>query len=71
MKSNPTRRGRTPGRNPTPDEIRALRESLGLSQTEAAEIAFSTLRSWQNWEAGAARMHPAIWMWFRHAVSVR
>ncbi len=51
---------------PKPGEIRRLRESFGLSQTQAAELVYSTLRSWQNWEGGQAGMHPAIWAWFRH-----
>jgi putative transcriptional regulator len=49
-------------------EIRQLRETYGLSQTQAAELVYSTLRSWQNWEAGEVGMHPAIWSWFRHQV---
>lgn len=64
-----SRRMDAPGSTPKPAEIRALRESLGLSQTAAAKIVYSTLRSWQNWEAGDAKMHPAIWAWFRHSVN--
>lgn len=65
--AHPTRSRRKLGRNPRPEEIRALRESYGLSQTAAAAMAYSTLRSWQNWEAGTVRMHPAIWMWWQSA----
>jgi hypothetical protein len=53
---------------PKPAVIRQLRESFGLSQTQAAELVYSTLRSWQNWEGGQVGMHPAIWAWFRHRV---
>jgi hypothetical protein len=53
---------------PKPAEIRRLRESFGLSQTQAAELVYSTLRSWQNWEGGQVGMHPAIWAWFRHRI---
>lgn len=61
---NRSRRGDAPGRNPDPAEIRAAREAAGLTQTQAAEIVWGNLRSWQNWEAGATRMHPAIfWAW--------
>jgi hypothetical protein len=49
-------------------DIRQLRETYGLSQTQAAELVYSTLRSWQNWEADEVGMHPAIWAWFRHRV---
>lgn len=59
-----------PARNPAPAEIRALRESLGLSQTAAAAVIHSTLRAWQGWEAaegepGHRRMHPGLWELFR------
>jgi DNA-binding transcriptional regulator YiaG len=62
---NRSRRKDAPGRNPTPDEIREARERANLSQTAAAALCYSTLRSWQNWEAGATRMHPAIWLYWR------
>lgn len=52
-------------RNPTPDEIRAARKAAGLTQTEAARLVFASLISWQKWEAGDRRMHPAFWELFR------
>ncbi|HSY46923.1 MAG TPA: hypothetical protein VK800_12795 [Steroidobacteraceae bacterium] len=54
--------------SPKEAAIRQLRETYGLSQTQAAELVYSTLRSWQNWESGQVGMHPAIWAWFRHRV---
>jgi len=54
---------------PRPTQIRELRETYGLSQTDAADVVYSALRSWQNWEAGEVRMHPAIWSWFKHVVT--
>ncbi len=36
----------------TPKQVRALRERLGLTQTQAAEKVGVTLRAWQSWEAG-------------------
>lgn len=54
-----------PGDHPKPDEIRSARESAGLSQSAAAELIYSTLRTWQDWEAGIARMHPGLWELFR------
>jgi len=51
--------------SPTPEEIRDLRKSLKLSQTAAAVVVHSTLRTWQDWEAGIARMHPGLWELFR------
>lgn len=51
--------------NPTPEEIRETRLSAGLTQTQAARLIHSTLRTWQDHEAGKARMHPASWSLFR------
>jgi putative transcriptional regulator len=50
---------------PTPDEIRTARERAGLTQTEAGLLVHSPLRSWQHWELGERRMHPAFWELFR------
>lgn len=66
---NRSRAGRA-GRNPTPAEIRQARESLGLTQTDAAEIIYGTLRGWQGWETAPGspehrRMHPGLWELFR------
>lgn len=49
---------------PTPDELRAARLEIGLSQTSAAALVHSALRSWQQWEAGDRRMHPGLWELF-------
>ncbi len=62
---NRSRRTISPAANPTPDEIRAARERAGLTQDEAAALVLSTLRSWQRYEYGERRMHPAIWELFR------
>ena len=66
MVSHPNRSKRNPipARNPAPAEISAAREAAGLSQTAAAELIHSTLRTWQDWEAGIARMHPGLWELF-------
>lgn len=47
--------------SPAPDKIRATRERAGITQTEAAELLHTSLRSFQQWEAGDRRMHPAFW----------
>ena len=67
MPNHPNRSRRTdaPGRNPEPEEIRTARRDAGLTQTEAAQLIHSTLRTWQDWEAGNARMHPGLWELFR------
>lgn len=38
-------------RAPTPEEIRAAREAVGLSQTAAAALIWKPIKTWQNWEA--------------------
>lgn len=66
--SNHPNRGRdksNPARNPTPDEIRELRESAGLNQTDAAALLYSSQRAWQEWEAGRRRMHPVFFLYFK------
>lgn len=51
--------------NPQPSEILEARHRAGLTQSEAAALIHSTLRTWQDWEAGIARMHPGLWELFR------
>lgn len=50
---------------PEPNEVRAAREAARLSQTAAADLVHSKLRTWQQWEAGDRRMHPGLWELFR------
>lgn len=65
MTNHPNRSPGHPGRNPSPDEVRAAREAAGLTQTQAAATIHGTLRAWQEWEAGNRRMHPGLWELFR------
>ena len=65
MPNHPNRGPKCPSSNPLPDEIRSAREAAGLSQSAAAALIHSTLRTWQDWEAGKARMHPGLWELFR------
>lgn len=65
MANHPNRSKNAAGRNPAPAEIIKARTDAGLTQTEAAELIYSTLRAWQNWECGARRMHPQLWESFR------
>lgn len=60
---NRSRRG-NPAANPQPDEIRAARQAAGITQTQAAALVHTTCRTWQQWEAGDRRMHPAFWELF-------
>ena len=50
---------------PDPAEIRTVREAYGLTQTAAGALVHTSCRSWQKWEAGDRRMHPAMWELFR------
>lgn len=49
---------------PTPSDIRAARAAASLTQSEAAALLHTSLRSYQQWEAGDRRMHPAMWELF-------
>lgn len=70
MPNHPNRvRGGSPSRNPAPEEIRAAREAAGLSQTAAGTLVHTTCRTWQQWEAGDRRMHPAFFELFSIKVS--
>lgn len=66
MANHPNRSKQKPSksRNPTPEEISGARESSGLTQEAAATLVHSKLRSWQQWEAGDRRMHPAFFELF-------
>jgi len=50
--------------SPSPEEIRSRRAAAGLTQTAAAALIHSSKRTWQDWEAGIARMHPGLWELF-------
>lgn len=52
-------------KGPSPAEVRAAREAAGLTQTAAAALLHTTCRTWQQWEAGDRKMHPAFWELFR------
>lgn len=65
MPNHPNRGPKGPSSNPTPAEVRAAREAAGLSQTAAGELLHTTCRTWQQWESGDRRMHPAFWELFR------
>lgn len=64
MANHPNRGKRGVQSNPTPAEIIELRHTYDLTQTEAANLVYAGLRTWQDWESGERRMHPAIWELF-------
>ena len=49
---------------PSAAEIRAARVAADMTQTEAGALVHTSCRSWQQWEAGDRRMHPAFWELF-------
>jgi DNA-binding transcriptional regulator YiaG len=65
MPNHPNRGPKGPAANPSPEQIRAARDAAGLSQTAAAAMIYSTMRTWQDWEAGKSRMHPGLWRLFK------
>jgi DNA-binding transcriptional regulator YiaG len=51
---------------PSPADVRASRFRAGLTHRAAAALIHCAERSWQDWESGARRMHPAMWeLWRR------
>jgi DNA-binding transcriptional regulator YiaG len=73
MTNHPNRGlSKNPARNPKPAEVVAARERLqdfndfGITdaQTACATLLHTTIRTWQQWEAGDRRMHPAFWELF-------
>jgi DNA-binding transcriptional regulator YiaG len=50
--------------NPKPEDIKAARQAAGLTQTQAGALVHTTVRVWQQWEAGDRAMHPAFWELF-------
>lgn len=57
-----------PWESPAPAEIRRLREAHGLTQTQAGALCRSAMRSWQDWESGARRMHPGLFELFKRSL---
>jgi len=52
--------------NPTPEMIRSLREAHGLSQSEFSKLGHYSSGICEEWEDGRRRMHPLIWIAYRH-----
>lgn len=66
---------KSPAPSPDPAAIVAARAEACLTQQLCANIVYTGIRRWQDWEAGAARMPPATWELFllksRHAAELR
>lgn len=48
----------------TPTEIKAARTAAGLTQQQAAALIHCGASTWQSWELGTRKMHPAFWELF-------
>ena len=51
--------------NPTCKQIKRLRLSRGLTQSQAAALVYVTLRQWQYYESGGATIGRALWELFQ------
>ena len=40
--------------------LKQLRKKHGITQTEAAKLLHTKIRSWQYWESGEYTIHPAF-----------
>lgn len=65
MPAHPNRGPKGLSANPSPKQIKEARAVAGLTQTQAAALVHSTVRRWQDWEAGTYRMHPGLWELFQ------
>lgn len=50
--------------SPTPEQVKKARIDSGLTQSQAASLIYSELRTWQHWEKGDRAMHPAFFELF-------
>ena len=67
MSNHPNRKaGRTgiPPSSPSPEQIREIRLSASLTQTEAGRLVYAALRTWQEWEGDGRVMPAAAWALF-------
>lgn len=51
--------------SPTGEMLKNLRTKSKLTQTNAAKLIHCSYRSWQQWEKGERKMHPAFWELFK------
>ena len=49
---------------PAPNELRELREALGIKPEQCANLLHVNKRTWQRWERGATPMPYAYWELF-------
>jgi len=61
---NRSKANRNLAATPTPNEIKEARERASMTQSVAGATIRGTMRSWQDYEAGARRMHPGLFELF-------
>jgi DNA-binding transcriptional regulator YiaG len=59
-------RGIRPGSNPTPHQVQDLRESVNMNFKEFGALSFHSAATTEAWETGEKKMHPVIWMFYKH-----
>lgn len=52
-------------KQPSPDTLRTARKRLGLTQVQAARLAFVSLRAWVKYESGERAIPKPTWALFR------
>lgn len=52
-------------KSPTTLEIKQARIDVGLTQTQAAELIYKSIRTWQQWEKGDREMDAAFFELFK------
>jgi len=46
------------------NDLRSVRLSLGLTQTQAARLVYATEGAWSQWESGSRKINPGLWHLF-------
>jgi len=54
--------------SPDPSEIKSWRESVGLTQAQAAQLIGYSVQAWEHWEQGRRPMRPALFKLIRRSV---
>lgn len=57
-------------KSPTPAQLTAAREQLGLTQTEAGALLGIHQVSWARYEGGTRTMSGVEWAYFKHVSGI-
>lgn len=50
--------------NPTPEQVKQARATVGLTQKQAAEVIYKKVLAWQRYESGDREMDAALYELF-------